>query len=79
LARHGAKQSMRWRGKRYYNALLDTTYAESIWSRFKAELLDGDYFLGLVEARLEIRHYIAHHNAERRYSALPLTSKLNSN
>ncbi|UOQ64859.1 integrase core domain-containing protein [Hymenobacter volaticus] len=36
------------RGNSYDNA-----HAESFWSRFKAELLDGGYFPGLAEAKLE--------------------------
>ena len=65
LARNGAVQSMSRRGNCYDNA-----HAESFWSRFKAELLDGGSFPGLVEARLEISHHIAYYNAERRHSAL---------
>ncbi|MDB5234217.1 MAG: hypothetical protein JWR44_1210, partial [Hymenobacter sp.] len=45
-------------------------HAESFWSRFKAELLDGGSFPGLAEARLEISHHIAYYNAERRHSSL---------
>ena len=65
IARHGALQSMSRRGNCYDNA-----HAESFWSRFKAELLDGGSFPGLAEARLEISHHIAYYNAERRHSAL---------
>ena len=65
LARHGAVQSMSRRGNCYDNA-----HAESFWSRFKAELLDGGRFPGLTEAELEISHHIAYYNAERRHSAL---------
>ena len=65
LACHGAVQSMSRRGNCYDNA-----HAESFWSRLKTELLDGGSFPGLVEARLEISHYIAYYNAERRHSAL---------
>jgi putative transposase len=65
VAKHGAQQSMSWRGNCYDNA-----HAESFWSRFKAELLDGGSFAGLVEARLEISHHVAYYNAERRHSAL---------
>ncbi len=65
LARHGAVQSMSRRGNCYDNA-----HAESFWSRFKAELLDGGSFPGLAEAKLEISHHIAYYNAERRHSAL---------
>ena len=65
LVRHQAVQSMSRRGNCYDNA-----HAESFWSRLKTELLDGGSFPGLAEARLEISHYIAYYNAERRHSAL---------
>ena len=65
LARHGALQSMSRRGNCYDNA-----HAESFWSRFKAELLDGGRYPGLEEARLEISHHVSYYNAERRHSAL---------
>jgi putative transposase len=48
----------------------DNAHAESFWSRFKAELLDGGSFPGLAEAKLEISHHIAYYNAERRHSYL---------
>ncbi|WP_234795205.1 integrase core domain-containing protein [Hymenobacter arizonensis] len=70
LARHGAWQSMSRRDNCYDNALPGTTHAESFWSRFKAELLDGGRFPGLAEARLEISHHVAYYNAERRHSSL---------
>ena len=74
VAKHGAQQSRSRRGNCY-----DKAHAESFWSRFKAELLDGGSFPGLAEAKLEISHYIAYYNAERRHSALgyqaPTTSK----
>jgi transposase InsO family protein len=57
--------SMSQRGNCYDNA-----HAESFWSRLKTELLDGGSFPGLSEAKLEISHYIAYYNAERRHSAL---------
>lgn len=44
----------------------DNAHAESFWSLFKAELLDGGSFPGLTEAKLEISHHIAYYNAERR-------------
>ncbi len=65
LARHGAEPSMSRRGNCYDNA-----QAESFWSRLKTELLDGGSFPGLEEARLELSHYIAYYNEERRHSAL---------
>ena len=65
LSRHGALQSMSRRGNCYDNA-----HAESFWSRLKTELLDGGSFRDLSEARLEISHYLAYYNAERRHSSL---------
>ncbi len=65
LTRYHAQQSMSRRGNCYDNA-----HAESFWSRFKAELLDGDSFPGLAEAKLEISYHIAYYNAEHRHSAL---------
>ena len=65
VVKYGAQQRVRRRGDCYDNA-----HAESFWSRFKAEPLDGGSFPGLTEARLEISHHIAYHNAERRHSAL---------
>ena len=57
----------------------DNAHAESFWRRLKTELLDGGSFRNLTEARLEISHYLAYYNAERRHSALgfspPITSK----
>ena len=69
LARHGAHQSMSQRSNGYDNA-----HAESFWSRFKAELLDGGSFPGLVEAKFEISHHIAYYNDERRHSDLAYLS-----
>jgi len=65
VAKHSALQSMSRRGNCYENA-----HAESFWSRFKAEMLDGGSFPGLAEAKLGISHYIAYCNAERRHSSL---------
>ena len=70
LARNGAVQSMSRRGNCYDNALPDTAHAESFWSRFNNELLDGGSFPGLAEAKLEISHNVAYYNAERRHSTL---------
>ncbi|MGI4831966.1 MAG: transposase [Janthinobacterium lividum] len=65
VARHQALPSMsRW------SNCYDNAHAESFWSRLKTELLDGGSFPGLAEARLEISHYLAYYNAERRHSAL---------
>ena len=65
VAQHGAQQSMSRRGNCYDNA-----HAESFWSRFKTELLDGGSFPGLAEAKLGISHHVASYNTERRHSAL---------
>jgi putative transposase len=65
VARHKAVQRMCRRGNCYDNA-----HAESFWSRLKTELLADGSFRNLTEARLEISHYLAYYNAERRYSAL---------
>ena len=65
VAKHGAQQSTSRQGSCY-----DNSHAESFWSRFKAELLDGGGFPNLAEAKLEISHHIAYYNAERRHSAL---------
>ena len=65
LFRHGALQSRSRRGNCYDNA-----HAKSFWSRLKTELLDCSSFPGLAETRLEISHYIACYNAERRHSAI---------
>ena len=59
---------MSQRGNCYNNALPNTTHEESFWSRLKTELLDGGSFSGLAEAQLQISHYIAYYNAERRHS-----------
>jgi len=65
VVRHKAGQSMSRRGNCYDNA-----HAESFWSRLKTELLAGGSFRNLAEERLEISHYLAYYNAERRHSAL---------
>ena len=65
LAPHGAEPSMSRRG-----TCSDNAQAESCWSRLKTELLDGGSFPSLEEARLELSHYIAYYNDERRHSAL---------
>jgi putative transposase len=44
--------------------------AELFWNRLKTKLLDGGRFPSLVEARLQISHYLAYYNAEQRPSAL---------
>jgi len=64
LARHNLTQSRSRRGNCYDNA-----HAESFWRRLKTELFDGGRFANLTEARLEVSHYLAYYNAERRHSA----------
>ena len=70
LASHGARQSISRRSNSYYNAS-----AESFWSRFRTELLNGCLFHSLAEANLEISYHIAFYNAECRYSALDYRSQ----
>jgi len=45
-------------------------HAESFWSRFKAELLDGGSFPDLAKAKLGISHHVAYYNTERRHSVI---------
>jgi putative transposase len=65
LTRYGTRQSMSRRGNCY-----DKAHAESFWSRFKAELLDGGHLPSLAEAKLQISHHIAYYHAERPHSSL---------
>jgi len=53
LELHGFRQSMTRKDNHYDNA-----QAESLFSRFKAELLDGGLFYGLADARLQSFEYI---------------------
>ena len=49
----------------------DNAFMESYFSRFKAELLQGEAFEGLENARKEIFEYIEmYYNPIRRHSAL---------
>ena len=49
----------------------DNAFAESFFSRFKAELLQGGAFLDLEDARTEIFDFIEmYYNRVRRHSAL---------
>ncbi|GAA4468004.1 hypothetical protein GCM10023189_52580 [Nibrella saemangeumensis] len=49
----------------------DNAYAESFWSRFKAEVLEDGAFMNLDDARTEIFDYIeVYHNRVRRHSSL---------
>lgn len=49
----------------------DNAYAESLFSRYKAELLEGGAFADVEEARLETFPYIeGYYNRVRRHSSL---------
>jgi transposase InsO family protein len=66
LAQHGFRQSMTRKDDHYDNA-----FAESLFSRFKAELLDGGVFYGLHDARTRIFEYIeGYYNTIRKHSSL---------
>lgn len=66
LGRQGFEQSMSRAGETYDNA-----YAESFFSRYKAELLEGGAFADLAQARAETFAYIeGYYNRVRRHSAL---------
>ena len=66
LKRHGYLQSMSRADNAYDNA-----FAESLFSRYKAELLEGGAFRDLAEARAETFNYIeGYYNRVRRHSAL---------
>jgi transposase InsO family protein len=53
----------------------DNAYAESLFSRYKAELLEGGAFSDLEEARLETFNYIeGYYNRIRRHSSLGYVS-----
>jgi putative transposase len=49
----------------------DNAFAESFWSRLKAELLEGGCFLSVDDARTEIFEYIeSYYNRVRKHSSL---------
>jgi putative transposase len=55
----------------------DNAFAESFWSRFKAEVLEGGAFLDVADARTEIFDYIeVYYNRVRRHSSLGYKSPL---
>jgi putative transposase len=67
---YGYQQSMGRAGETYDNA-----FAESLFSRYKAELLEGGAFRDAVEAQLETFDYIErYYNPVRRHSALGYVS-----
>ena len=69
---YGLRQSMSAKGNCYDNA-----QAESFFSRFKAELIEGGIFESIEEARTEIFSYIeGYYNRIRRHSALGYKSPL---
>lgn len=64
------RQSMSRAGESYDNA-----YAESLFSRYKAELLEGGAFADVEEARMETFTYIeGYYNRVRRHSSLGYVS-----
>jgi putative transposase len=66
IATHGCRQSMSRRANCYDNA-----QAESLFSRYKAELLEGGVFESVSQARSETFSYIeGYYNRARRHSAL---------
>jgi putative transposase len=70
LKASGCRQSMSRAEESYDNA-----YAESLFSRYKAELLEGGAFSDLEEARLETFNYIeGYYNRIRRHSSLGYVS-----
>ena len=49
----------------------DNAFAESFWSRLKAELLEGGCFLSVDDARTEVFEYIeCYYNRVRKHSSL---------
>jgi len=55
----------------------DNAFAESLFSRIKAELLEGGLFLNIEEARMEYFDYIdAYYNPIRRHSSIGNKSPL---
>lgn len=72
LAKYKCQQSMSRPDDLYDNA-----FAESYWSRLKAELLEGGAFLSLEDARVEIGEYIEnYYNTVRLHSALGYLSPM---
>jgi transposase InsO family protein len=66
LSASGCRQSMSRAGETYDNA-----YAESLFSRYKAELLEGGAFSDVEEARMETFNYMeGYYKRIRRHSSL---------
>ena len=73
LKQHGFEQSMTRADETY-----DNTYAESLFSRYKTELLEDGAFTDLEQARSETFAYIeGYYNRTRRHSALGYLSPEN--
>lgn len=73
LRHQGYEQSMTRKDNHYDNA-----HAESLFSRFKAELLEDGVFSDYAEARMECFEYIEmYYNPIRRHSSLNNKSPLN--
>lgn len=72
LGNYGFRQSMTRKNNHYDNA-----FAESLFSRLKAELLEGGLFLDLIEARIECFDYIdCYYNPIRKHSSIGNKSPL---
>jgi transposase InsO family protein len=72
LAANKCRQSMSRAGETYDNA-----FAESLFSRYKAELLEGGSFANMEEARMETSHYIdGYYNPVRRHSGIGYKSPI---
>lgn len=66
------KQSMTRKDNHY-----DNSFAESLFSRFKAEVLEGGVFMNLTEARMECFDYIeCYYNPIRKHSSIGYKSPL---
>lgn len=72
LGLHKFRQSMTRKDNHYDNA-----HAESLFSRFKAELLDGGVFYGLEDAHYRIFEYIdGYYNTVRKHSSINYLSPI---
>lgn len=72
LKTHGFRQSMTRKDNHYDNAT-----AESLFSRFKAELLDGGIFYGLEDAYYRTFEYIeGYYNTNRKHSSIGYLSPI---
>ena len=72
LGNYGFRKSMTRKNNHYDNA-----FAESLFSRLKAELLEGGLFLYIIEARIECFDYIdCYYNPIRKHSSIGNKSPL---